>query len=159
MTPKMPQHDPLSQLRDIHLPEVGGWWPPAPGWWLLALLLIAAGAWLARFALRRRRRNRWRALARQQLRQLEQSATPTPAWFTQLNTLLKQAARARYPERHPEALSGADWAEFLLTTAPRDRIASRPVVEALVQSAWHPETRLEPRDALAFARMWLGGRR
>ena len=38
-------------LRDLHLPEVVGWWPLAPGWWvLLAMLVIACGflvrAWL-----------------------------------------------------------------------------------------------------------------
>ncbi|HAU18090.1 MAG TPA: DUF4381 domain-containing protein, partial [Marinobacter adhaerens] len=37
----MNPQDPLSQLRDIHLPETGGLWPPAPGWWVLAILLIA----------------------------------------------------------------------------------------------------------------------
>ena len=45
----MNPQDPLSQLKDIHLPAAGGFWPPAPGWWLLtllALLLIVALVWL-----------------------------------------------------------------------------------------------------------------
>ena len=82
-----------------------------------------------------------------------------PAWFTQLNTLLKQAARERYPEQHPEALTGDAWVEFLLKTAPKDRVASRPVAEALVHSAWRPEVSTKPADALAFARLWLGGQK
>lgn len=27
-------------IRDIHLPELYGWWPPALGWWLLLLLIF-----------------------------------------------------------------------------------------------------------------------
>ena len=39
--------DPLSELRDIHLPDPVSWWPPAPGWWIAVGigfgLLAAAG--------------------------------------------------------------------------------------------------------------------
>lgn len=151
--------DPLSQLKDIHLPETGGFWPPAPGWWFLAALALALVAVLVWLALRRRRRQRWLTLAKQELARLEQSATPAPHWFVQLNVLLKQAARERYPEAHPEALSGKDWTEFLLAHAPNDRIAQRPVVEALVASAWRPTVNLTPAQALAFAHLWLGGQK
>jgi hypothetical protein len=40
--------DPLSELRDIHLPSAISWWPPAIGWWIVLLifiLLLAAGFW------------------------------------------------------------------------------------------------------------------
>lgn len=69
------------------------------------------------------------------------------------------AASERYPEQHPEALTGDAWVEFLLKTAPKDRVASRPVAEALVHSAWRPEVSTKPADALAFARLWLGGQK
>jgi hypothetical protein len=51
------QADPLTQLRDIHLPIEPGWWPPAPGWWLLALLALAAVGFIAQRAIRA---HRWR---------------------------------------------------------------------------------------------------
>ncbi|MHA7926523.1 MAG: DUF4381 domain-containing protein [Marinobacter sp.] len=155
----MNPQDPLSQLRDIHLPETGGFWPPAPGWWVLAVLILAGLAALIWLLIRRRRRNRWFRTARTELARLERTAASEPWWFVQLNTLLKQAARERYPDQHPEALSGDAWVEFLLTTAPRDRIASRPVAEALVHSAWRPGVLVEPTEALAFARLWLGGQK
>ena len=155
----MNPQDPLSQLRDIHLPETGGLWPPAPGWWVLAILLVAVLAALVWLFLRRRKRNRWLRSARAELISLERSASATPSWFAQLNTLLKQAARKRYPDRHPEALTGDAWVEFLLQTAPKDQTASRLVAEALVHSAWRPEVSAEPTEALAFARLWLGGQK
>ena len=39
--------DPLSALRDIHLPPEPGFWPPAPGWWILALILVLVASALA----------------------------------------------------------------------------------------------------------------
>ena len=155
----MTQQDRLAQLRDIHLPETGGFWPPAPGWWVLMLILlalVAAGIWLAR---RRRQKNRWLDLARTELAMIEKQASRDPAWFAQLNTLLKQSARERYPDQHPEAMSGDAWIGFLIETAPDNRIASRPVVEALVHSALRPEAEADPRQALDFARCWLGGQK
>ncbi|WP_139173042.1 DUF4381 domain-containing protein [Marinobacter sp. AC-23] len=56
--------DPLSQLRDIHLPQTGGFWPPAPGWWVLAFVLLVAVAILVWAVRRRHRRNRWLRLQR-----------------------------------------------------------------------------------------------
>lgn len=147
--------DPLSQLRDIHLPHTGGFWPPAPGWWALAFALfiaLAALAWLVR---RHRRRDRWLKLARAELAELERTAAKESRWFTQLNSLLKRVARERYPEQHPEALSGEQWAAYLLRHLPEGRISHQPVVEALVNSPWHPEPMAKPDQALAFARTWL----
>ena len=63
----MNPQDPLSQLRDIHLPDTGGFWPPAPGWWLLALIALAALAGLIWWLRRQRRRTRWLRLAKAEL--------------------------------------------------------------------------------------------
>lgn len=151
------EQDPLSQLRDIHLPDAGGFWPPAPGWWVLfALALIALVAVIVLLR-RRQRKNRWLKIARRELDQLDRDRSPSPHWFARLNTLLKQCARQRYPQERPEAMSGARWAEFLLETCPQDRIASRPVVEAMINSSWQPEPSADPATAVAFARLWLGG--
>ncbi|MBN7769570.1 DUF4381 domain-containing protein [Marinobacter daepoensis] len=151
MTPQ----DPLAQLRDIQLPATGGWWPPAPGWWLLAMavvLCVLAASW---FAVRQHRKHLWKRTSRHELARLKQSAAPTPEWFAGINALLKRTARQAFPDRHPEALTGQQWIEFLLETAPRDRIASRPVVEGMVASAWQPRPSVQPDQALDFARAWM----
>lgn len=151
------EQNPLDQLRDIHLPETGGFWPPAPGWWVLLALVLVAIVAVIMLVRRRRRKNRWLRVALGELEHLARTHHADPRWFADLNALLKQCARTRYPHHHPEALSGQQWADFLLKTSPRDRIASRPLVEAMVNSSWQPDTSADPQKALAFAREWLGG--
>ena len=63
--------DPLSQLRDLHLPDAPASWPPAPGWWVLmalGLALIAAGLYLY---LRWRKTNAYRRAALAALKDLD----------------------------------------------------------------------------------------
>lgn len=155
----MNPQDPLSQLRDIHLPATGGFWPPAPGWWVLAALILSILALLVVAVLRHRRRNHWRRQAKRALADLAQTAEPTPIWFAELNTLLKQAARECHPDRHPEALSGNAWVDFLIDTAPGDQHARRQLLETMVRSAWHPTAQADPGAAIQFARHWLGGQK
>jgi len=151
------EQDPLSQLRDIHLPAPGGFWPPAPGWWLLALLVILVAAALVIWRLRKRRRNRWITQVQAELDLLAVEGCRDSAWFARLNELLKRGARHRYPDRSPAALSGQGWIEFLLETLPEDRIASRSVVEEMVASSWRPVPTCNADQALAVSRLWLRG--
>ncbi|WP_150912881.1 DUF4381 domain-containing protein [Marinobacter halotolerans] len=153
------EQDPLSKLRDIHIPEPGGFWPPAPGWWVLLLVIIALVFALALWARRRRQKNAWYRIANRDLDRLANRAAVTAKWFSELNGLLKQSAMARYPNRHPEALSGAEWIDFLLETSPKDRIASRPTVTAMVQSCYQATPDCSPDDAIRFARLWMGGKK
>lgn len=155
----MMEQDPLSQLRDIHLPQPGGFWPPAPGWWILLAIVMAAAVMVFVLVRRKQRRNRWLRVAIKELQRLEETASADNQWFAALNRLLKQSARMRYPEQVPESLSGEPWIHFLLETSPKDRIASRPVVEAMANAAWQPEPEGSPKEALAFARLWLGGQK
>ena len=120
------EKDPLSALHDIHLPQPGGFWPPAPGWWLVALVAVLLVAGAVMLVLRRRRRNRW---LRQALRELDLtgfSQRSDQQQLVELNQLIKRAARARYPDQHPESLSGERWIGFLVQTCPaRERITNR----------------------------------
>ncbi len=150
--------DPLAQLRDIHLPEHGGFWPPAPGWWLVAALVLVVVIVLALLWHRHRRNTLWQRQAKAILIDLERSASNEPDWFCKLNALLKRVARQTYPDRNPETMSGSQWVDFLLATAPNDRIASRPVVEAMVASTWQPRPTADPAQALRFAASWLEAR-
>lgn len=151
--------DPLSQLRDIHLPEPGGFWPPAVGWWLLLAALLVLIVLLLFPVIQRYRRNHWRLTALRELAQLELSAQPDNSWFGQLNALLKRCACACYPERHPQALSGESWAALLAETWPGGAPPPMPAIEAMVVATWQPCPHCTPDAALAMARTWLKGQK
>ena len=108
--------DPLSELRDIHLPPPPPLWPPAPGWWLLALVAIAAVALGVRFALARWRRGRGRRAAVRamaELRNRYQRGEALDVLTAELATLLRRAAMNRHPRAQVAGLTGRDWLEFL----------------------------------------------
>jgi len=108
------QADPLSALRDIHLPEPVSFWPLAPGWWVLAGLVVlsAVGA----YVLVRRRR---RGLRRAALDELElllarfRETRDTSTLASGLSMLVRRFALLRFPRADVAALHGEEWTEFL----------------------------------------------
>ncbi len=108
--------DPLSQLKDIHLPEPVSIWPPAPGWWLLA----AAALIITLFSVIRitswYRKNAYRRLAEVQLDALDKSYKQHEdciIYACDINRLLKQVAVTYYDRECVSRLSGKQWLEFL----------------------------------------------
>ena len=109
--------DPLSALRDIHLPPEPGFWPPAPGWWILALVLVLVAialAWWQRSVARRRRpqREALRALAdlrdalareRRRIGSLPRARPCCAGWRS-----------SSFPQASVAGLSGRPWLEFLV---------------------------------------------
>jgi hypothetical protein len=130
--------DPLSELRDIHLPSGPAWWPPAPGWWGLALivLLFTAAALAVRLIWRYRRlrlrRNALKTIA--ELRARHRRGETLQALAAELSVLLKNTAVTRFPEDRVAGLAGRPWLEFLdrsgglhdFTLAPGSSLASAP---------------------------------
>jgi len=90
------------------------------------------------------------------LRAQLQSQTQTqnsPAWFSQLNALLKRAARDSYPQQPVAALSGNEWVAFLQQSS--DNAVEAELVNTLVNACWQPHSSCDPQQALAFAGRWL----
>jgi uncharacterized membrane-anchored protein YhcB (DUF1043 family) len=152
--------DALQQLRDIHLPVSAGWWPPAPGWWLLAAAGLLCLVLTVRGWQRWQQRNRrWQTVQREleALRaQLQTQSQNSPAWFSQLNALLKRVARDIYPLQPIAALSGDDWVAFLRHSS--DNAVAADLVTTMVNACWQPHSSCDPQHALAFAERWLQDR-
>ncbi len=108
--------DPLSELRDIHLPPPPPLWPPAPGWWLLCLVAIAAVVFGVRSALAAWRRGRPRRAAVRAMAELrgryERGETPDDV-TAEVATLLRRAAMNRNPRTQVAGLTGGNWLAFL----------------------------------------------
>jgi hypothetical protein len=108
--------DPLSQLRDLHLPAPPPWWPPAPGWWLLGALGIAAiilAVWLLRRRYARGAPRRFALAQFDTLLAAYRGGRLTPiAYVDATNRVLKRLLIA---SGHQQAapLSGSAWLGYL----------------------------------------------
>ena len=115
--------EPLSGLRDYHLPESLSWWPPAIGWWLvLGLLSCATVGFLV---LRRRRRLRRRpahlaTLELTRLRAVWQRRHDDRAYLSGLSQLLRRFALVRFPAENVAGLVGEAWLRFLAAHSDGD---------------------------------------
>ena len=99
-----PAPDPLSALRDIHLPEAVAFWPPAPGWWVVAgaLLLALCLGW----AWWRRRRRSVRRLALRELDLLQrdfQERDCLDDLAAGLSILMRRVSLLRFGTREPNS--------------------------------------------------------
>ncbi|CAM4382857.1 MAG: hypothetical protein LEGION0403_FIIPPAGN_00720 [Legionella sp.] len=114
------QSDPLTQLKDIHLPGAIGWWPLAPGWYALITLLILLVVVLAAYIYRRHHY----ALAKKQALVLLASYQKnyekehnTPSSSAQISELLRRVALVYYPRTEVASLHGDAWLQFLNQTS------------------------------------------
>jgi hypothetical protein len=108
--------NPLSELRDIHLPPAPPLWPPAPGWWLIsavAIALLVLGVRFARMAWQRGRPRRAAVRAIEKLRGRHDSGEAADVLTAELAILLRRAAMNRHPRAQVAGLTGHDWLKFL----------------------------------------------
>ena len=111
-------------LRDLHLPDVIGWWPLAPGWWLLIALAIIGLGLLIRRGYQTRSRSAARRLALRKLNEIvaEYAEHKNAVTFTAgISELLRRTMLAYAPRLEVAGLTGEEWLEWL------DRDLARPV--------------------------------
>ncbi|MCH7821110.1 MAG: DUF4381 domain-containing protein [Proteobacteria bacterium] len=103
-------------LRDLHLPDVIGWWPLAPGWWLVIGLAAIGLILLVRRMLRTRAQG---AARRHALRQLNglladyERHHDVVAFGAQMSGLLRRTMLAYAPRQEVAGLTGDEWLAWL----------------------------------------------
>lgn len=148
----MNETDPLADLRDIHLPPAVEAWPPAIGWWLLALLVIGTVAALAVWAYRNYRRRAWKRQALALVPDPQGRTAADTAYYSELNQLLKRAARVCYPAAGTDEMSGPSWQSFLASRAPQLPAGD---LAALARAPFQRQADIPPELARDLARNWL----
>lgn len=152
--------DPMTALRDIHLPAGVGFWPLAPGWWMLAGLLLVLGLVASLLEWRRRQTLSYQAcrmldaIARDTARYSDARAVAAAAAGLMRRVLVSRAGRLQ-----AAALSGTAWERALADgqagLAP-DLVAF--IAEAPYLPPGLPDAdRLERAHVVAGVRRWIRG--
>ena len=103
-------------LRDLHLPDITGWWPLAPGWWFLIALVVFGLGLLVRRAYRNWRHNGPRRLALRRLAAINgefEGGMSAAALGKELSELTRRAMLAYSPRQEVAGLTGDEWLEWL----------------------------------------------
>ena len=108
--------NPLTNLKDIHLPPAISWWPPAPGWWILAVLFILISVFIVCWLLRSYQRRRPRIEALQLLKVLKsqyKNSHSALSTLRALSQLLRRTALSLYKHEEVASMQGLEWLQFL----------------------------------------------
>ena len=103
-------------LRDLHLPDMTGWWPLAPGWWVVAAVTIFLLVVISRRAYRSWKHNAARRLAVKRLKIISaefEHGTSAVTLGKELSELTRRAMLAYAPRDEVAGLTGDDWLQWL----------------------------------------------
>lgn len=150
------QQDPLAQLRDIHIPNNSIHdYPIALGWWIVLLLVLSTLTANVVWWRKHKRDNRYRQQALTVLSGINVVNPDSQKFTQQVNTLLKQCAKAAYPHHECLSLHGERWIEFLQTSAPKIDIDPE-LTTFVIESSYQPISKPEMHQATYdFAVQWL----
>ncbi len=116
-------------LRDLHLPELIGWWPLAPGWWVVIAAALVGLGFLFRYWLQSRSRS---AARRYALRQLQHVVSDydehknAVEFFGAISELLRRTMLAYAPRLDVAGLAGEEWLAWLDRDLPQPVFVNGP---------------------------------
>lgn len=142
--------DPLSQLKDIHLPEQINNYPIAYGWWILLAIIVVLLFWIIKLTLNKRIKSKSKKLAIAKL-------TTTELNDADIIKLLKWTALQYFPRQHIAKLHGDKLVEFLSQQLPEKH---REQFSQKITPAFNNQYQLTPKeqqstDVKTAALLWL----
>lgn len=149
--------NPLSQLRDIHLPQAVGFWPIAIGWYVLALLVLVFASVMAMLWRKRQARLAPKRAALAQLARLkkryQQDQDPVEAAI-ELSMLFRRVALVLFPSKKVASLRDREWLSFL------DRVGntsefSQGVGQALITAPYQRRAQYDVEQLFVLADSWI----
>ncbi len=149
--------NPLSALRDIHLPDPVSWWPLAIGWWVLIGFAVLV---ILRVAFMDRQRRKLRAFALAEVDRLAgdcRKGSNSSHLATGLSVLLRRVALVRFPDDQVAALHGNAWIDFLSRTSERPETMVA-VADGLEHSLYAPPEPVEHAQGdswIEASRSWI----
>jgi len=153
----MNQTDPLSGLRDIHVPAEPHWWPPAIGWWLVALLVLAAIAGLIFVLYRRWRRGTVPRAAKRMLDEIEQhylESGDDRALVRSLSMLLRRVVVINETAASAAGYTGREWLECL-DRLNGNRDYSEGPGRVMADAPYRPQANVDGNQLIALVRFTL----
>jgi hypothetical protein len=151
-----PGSSPVPDLRGIHAPPPPDLWPPAPGWWVAAVLL---GTALVILGLRGYRRYRLRRQRQEVLATLDglasaYSAADAQGFVTEVSSLLRRVALARFPRKRVASLLGREWLRFLDETGGEGAFTAG-AGQVLATGPYAVQVKVDAEALTALARDWI----
>jgi len=150
--------DPLSQLRDIHLPSPIGVWPPALGWWILGILAIVLLLFLTYRIVKALVNNRYRRHGINELRSIfnefEQHQNCS-ALALNINVLLKRICLHYYGNGKVERLSSEGWLAFLDSGAKTDGGFSDGAGQILASGPYGATSHVDSSGLKRLCELWI----
>lgn len=152
--------NPLTSLKDIHLPEPPGLWPLAPGWYLSLLIVLLCLGLIIQALKKRYRFNQPKKealrLLHQALENFEKDHNSQVACAT-VAELLKRVALSYYPRKEVAGLHGEEWIGFLNKTSKK--IDFNPEASLLLKVPFQPPQTLDITPLFHKAEKWIQQRR
>ena len=156
------QQNPLTALKDIHLPPSPSWWPPAPGWWLVTLLLLALISWGLIKWRQRQLRLQPIKLALLELAQLDLKSDDLKQRrriLQDLSALIRRFCIVFFPQTPVAGLCGQAWLEFLIEEAPGKNKLTDKELRPLIEETYAPTSNTDLVALGQLVEQWFVGQK